>query len=119
MPLRPLKQCKVCNKLTRDVSGYCEEHKDMAKETHKEYKNNRTDKKEQSFYNSKQWINTRAMALARDHGLCQHCLKEGKVTAADVVHHKIPIKVNWLLRLVLSNLISLCNSCHQKEHKGS
>lgn len=118
MPLRPLKQCKVCSNLTRDASGYCEEHKDMSKVNHREYKNIRTDKKEQSLYNSKPWIKVRAMALARDHGLCQHCLREGRVAVADVVHHKIPIKVDWLLRLVLSNLISLCNSCHQKEHKG-
>lgn len=117
MPLRPLKQCKKCSNLTRDISGYCDEHKHLAGEVHKEYKKLRNDKKEQAFYNSKSWIKAREIALARDYGLCQDCLREGKVTIADMVHHKVEVKSNWEIRLELDNLISLCNSCHQKEHK--
>lgn len=119
MPLRALKQCKRCNALTREPSGFCEDHKSMVKDYHKEYKKNRTDDIEQSFYKTMAWIKTRIIVLHRDKGLCQHCLKNGEVTTADMVHHIVEIKVNWLLRLTLSNLISLCDSCHKKiPHKG-
>ncbi|WP_051624248.1 hypothetical protein [Clostridium akagii] len=44
MPLRPLKQCKICSNLTRNPNGFCDGYKDMASTSHKEYKKNRTDK---------------------------------------------------------------------------
>ena len=115
--LRPFKQCKKCNALTRNISGYCEDHELSKDDVRKRYDNNR-DKKYVSFYNSIGWIKLRAMALSRDHGLCQHCLRDGQVTTADVVHHMIEVKSNWYLRLSLSNLISLCNAHHNLVHKG-
>lgn len=123
MPLRSLRPCKQtgCTQLTRDVKGYCPDHihlaQDQVRGAHSEYSRNRTDAKEQSFYHSPPWIKVRGMAWHRDHGLCQHCLRDGRVTFADVVHHLVPIKVNWLLRLVLGNLVSLCDGCHAKEHR--
>ena len=118
MALRALRPCKRigCNQLTRDIKGYCEEHARTTSD-HKEYKRNRTDKSEQLFYTSTPWLKTRAVALRRDNGLCQHCLRYGNVTLAEMVHHIIAIKVDWSLRLVLSNLISLCNECHQREER--
>jgi len=120
MPLRALRPCKQagCIQLTRDVCGYCPGHVHAAQETHSEYKRNRTDKREQLFYTSTPWIKTRASALRRDHGLCQHCLRDDKVTLAAMVHHIIELKANWSLRLVLSNLVSLCNRCHSRIPKG-
>ncbi|WP_343223710.1 HNH endonuclease [Paenibacillus oenotherae] len=54
----------------------------------------------------------------RDHGLCQHCKLERCITVADMVHHRFPVRSHWHLRLVLSNLVSLCNSCHAKIDHG-
>lgn len=117
MPLRALRQCKSCTTLTRDASGYCEDHKHLKVESNRQYDKSR-DKKGVTFYNSGQWKKVRQAALTRDNGLCQHCLKDGDITMADMVHHIIEIRVNWLLRLVLSNLVSLCDSCHSKiDHK--
>lgn len=71
------------------------------------------------FYNSKEWKKARKQALIRDHYLCQECLKEKKLTVADMVHHIIELLDNWDLGLTLSNLMSLCYRCHNKIHTGS
>ncbi len=119
--LRSLRPCRytTCTELTRDASGYCTDHEYIAQENHMKYKKSRTDKKEQSFYCSGNWIKLRTVVLGRDHGLCQHCLAEGKVTLVDVIHHIIPIKRDWSKRLDINNLICLCNSCHQQIHKNN
>ncbi|MFS1513428.1 HNH endonuclease [Chengkuizengella sp. SCS-71B] len=51
----------------------------------------------------------------RDRHLCQHCLKQKKITRSDMVDHITPIKEDWSLRLDLINLQSLCHSCHNKK----
>ena len=44
------------------------------------------------------------------------CLKEGKLTPMEEVHHILPVNRggsnDW------SNLMSLCHSCHEKIHKA-
>lgn len=122
MPLRCLTQCKSigCRELTRLT--YCPEHihiiDDMKAERNKQYDNNR-DNKYTEFYHSGAWGKVRAIVLTRDHGLCVHCYNKGIITTADMVHHIQPVRANWLLRLVLINLVSLCNSCHSNvDHKG-
>jgi 5-methylcytosine-specific restriction enzyme A len=110
---KPLKPCNEvgCNNLTRNK--YCKKHEYKQTEKNRFYDRFVRDKKASSFYKSKAWRMTREQALARDKGLCQRCLKNKKITMADMVDHIIPIKVNWELRLVLSNLQSLCNACHR------
>jgi 5-methylcytosine-specific restriction protein A len=46
-------------------------------------------------------------------------LKRGILTPAEVVHHLVEVKEQWNLRLVLSNLESVCHGCHNREHKTS
>ena len=48
--------------------------------------------------------------------LCELCQRKGIVTAADEVHHKVPIDDAPWLRLVWSNLLSVCMRCHDEEH---
>jgi 5-methylcytosine-specific restriction protein A len=106
-----------CNRVTE--SKYCLLHKDMDQknkaERHRHYDNNRRDKKATTFYNSIEWEKARKQALTRDHGLCQHCLKEKVIKVADMVDHIIPIKIAWHLRVFLDNLQPLCNSCHNRK----
>lgn len=54
--------------------------------------------------------------LRRDKFLCQNCLRYGKRTEATTVHHLVPLKDNYSLRLTSSNLLSLCNDCHNRCH---
>lgn len=73
------------------------------------------------FYGSKTWQHCR-LAYAKSVGnLCEECLKENKVTAGEIVHHKIhltpenikdpDIALNW------NNLELVCRECHKKLHE--
>ncbi|MBO0586127.1 HNH endonuclease [Sporosarcina sp. E16_8] len=109
---KPLKPCNypMCSKLTR--SGYCEDHTTERTVKNAEYDKFARDKVSNAFYQSKAWKIVRGQALMRDNGLCQHCVRNRVVTAADMVDHIVPLKEENHLKDVLSNLQSLCNRCH-------
>lgn len=79
-------------------------------------------KKADKFYKSAAWRRARRAALIRDMYLCQDCMAarmRGEMIRprmATVVHHIRPIDQCPALRLELSNLVSLCESCHNKRH---
>lgn len=73
-------------------------------------------KKTKELYKGKYWSKLRAMALNRDNHLCQMCLRKGKVTTADLVHHIIYVKSNFSKALDLDNLMCVCSKCHNKIH---
>lgn len=79
-------------------------------------------KESDPFYHRKAWKRLRALALARDNGMCQDCmdaLRAGygiKPNRATMVHHIIPREERPDLALDLDNLRSLCDSCHAKHH---
>ncbi len=54
--------------------------------------------------------------IKRDNYECQKCKEKVKYSKADCVHHIIHLKDNPYLALESSNLISLCNECHNLEH---
>lgn len=74
------------------------------------------------FYNSQQWKKTRDLYAASVGRLCERCLRQGKITAGEIVHHKIfltpdnvgdpSISLDW------HNLELVCRDCHAKIHKG-
>ena len=74
------------------------------------------------FYHSTAWKRVRALALMRDGGKCVRCMERfnrgemRKPRDADMVHHKISREERPDLSLVLQNLESLCNTCHNREH---
>ena len=74
----------------------------------------------ESFYKSRAWRSCRATAWSRDHGLCQDCLKEGRYTPAEEVHHITELTPENIadasISLGLANLVSLCRECHAKRH---
>lgn len=75
-----------------------------------------------AFYHTAAWKKVRALALARDGGMCQDCMDRFRAgygyrpRRAEMVHHIIPIEERPDLALELSNLRSLCNACHGAEH---
>lgn len=83
------------------------------------------------FYKSDDWLELRADVLEEFHNECQECLKLGKVTKADCVHHVNEVRIKPSLALSRRytdkhgieqyNLIPLCNACHNMQHpeKGS
>lgn len=69
-----------------------------------------------TFYNSKEWLLLRDYKFTEANGLCEECLKNGKVRVGVDVHHKVPIEKNWGRRLDYFNLILLCKECHNEKH---
>ncbi|HLT52423.1 MAG TPA: HNH endonuclease signature motif containing protein [Flavobacteriaceae bacterium] len=106
-----------CRNLT--TGKYCDQHQDKLLEEkryrNKQYDRYKRDKEATAFYNSIQWRALRYQAMVRDNHLCQHCIKDKKITYAEVVDHIIPIKVDWSKRLKKSNLQSLCDTCHKSK----
>ena len=70
------------------------------------------------FYNSGAWKQARSLAKKRDKYLCVDCLRAGKITAAEEVHHIIALTPHNItdpnIALRLDNLKSLCRECHKK-----
>ena len=72
------------------------------------------------FYNGKAWRKCRAGYIKSVGGLCERCLKDGKIKKGYIVHHKQylteqtigdpDVSLNW------DNLEYLCFDCHQREH---
>ena len=69
--------------------------------------------KDQGFYKKAVWRKLRVLVLERDHYLCQACLRQKRFTKATEVHHIKPLEEFPGLGLTLSNLESLCWSCHE------
>lgn len=59
------------------------------------------------------WQQIRARKAIAD-PLCERCLTAEVVKPMREVHHVVPININPSLRLVWSNLQSLCRECHQE-----
>jgi len=105
MPWKPKTICSYpgCQTLTHD--RYCDEHKKQVT-------------KEQNQKSSKlytyQWRRT-SKAFLKEHPLCVHCEKEGRLTPATEVDHIIPHGGNRKLFWDRKNWQSLCKSCHSKK----
>lgn len=73
--------------------------------------------------NTRRWRALRAAAIRKSNGLCEQCLKEGRVSSATEVHHIRPIESAKDPRLMESlaydplNLTALCRDCHRKIHE--
>jgi len=63
------------------------------------------------------WRRLRALKLKRN-PLCEECERLGRVVPATMVHHIVPIEQDPTLRLVWSNLMSLCEACHDVKHSS-
>lgn len=68
------------------------------------------------FYNSKRWKNKRELILRRDGYKCQRCKRYGRQKEAVTVHHIKHYDEYPELALENSNLISLCDACHNYYH---
>jgi len=68
------------------------------------------------FYWTKEWKHKRKEILNRDNNECQRCKSEGNYHIAECVHHIKHLNKYPLLALTNSNLISLCNQCHNEVH---
>lgn len=74
------------------------------------------------FYDSAAWRRKRQRILRRDGFLCVQCRRyhrtdaDGNPIRATTVHHIQHREDHPELSLVDSNLVSLCEACHNREH---
>jgi len=104
MPYQPKRPCRHpgCPNLTNNRAGYCAVHSQEV--------DNYRDNANQRGYNST-WRRIRHLYL-KDNPLCGVCNQTGRITAAEVVHHKDRNPKNN----DSGNLVALCVDCHAKEH---
>jgi len=76
-----------------------------------------------AFYDSKRWKLCRAAYIKSVNGLCESCLKRGKITPGKIVHHKVyltPENINDPNISLSHELLRYdCQDCHNAEHIGS
>lgn len=113
MSLRPKSICiwAGCQK-TIDKPTYCAVHQQVAEARDKAKKNNH--KTEFTKLYNWEWRKFRARYV-KEHPLCVHCLKEGKLTPTQDVDHIIAHEGNKERFWDESNLQALCKSCHSKK----
>lgn len=69
-----------------------------------------------AFYISKSWIELRSKVLKEQNNECQICKERGKYKRARTVHHIKHIKNRPDLALTRSNLLCVCEACHNELH---
>lgn len=106
-----LKICKYCGRIhTSDFDCGRKPKRTGAKE----------DTEAVRLRNSRKWMNTRARARERDHGLCCVCLAQGSFTAdALECHHIVPLVEDAGQAYELDNVIMLCPHHHKQAESGA
>ena len=107
MPKRPSRPCSHpgCPALTD--GQYCPEHRKLAAVRYNRYER---DPAIQKMYGGA-WPRIRARFLA-SHPLCIICQREGRVMAAEEVHHILPLSQGGTH--AEDNLMALCKACHSR-----
>ena len=111
VPRRPAHPCAApgCPHLTHDK--YCEHHTYLADQEAKHYRERVRDPEIDKRYGHA-WRKIRNRYIAA-HPLCEHCLKEGKVTPAQEVDHIVPLEHGGTHDE--TNLQALCKPCHSRK----
>lgn len=114
------KLCSRCNYRMIPISSkFCEECEVNAVEEKKviakHYDKHLRNKKSKSFYNSKEWLDIRAILLKRYFNLDLYdYYVNRKITKANTVHHIEELNEAWEKRLDINNLFPLTSNNHNK-----
>ncbi|WP_082125520.1 HNH endonuclease [Silvibacterium bohemicum] len=112
MPVRAKRPCRKAGCAALTDSGYCVDHASLGQQDRKQRERWRGSSSARGY--DADWQRVRGQALKRDRYLCQHCQTKQRITAATEVHHLSKIKTHPHLRLMLSNLLSVCHDCHEE-----
>lgn len=109
MPRKPKRPCSYpgCPRLT--AGRFCEEHSKLEA---KYYNRWERDPETSKRYNT-EWRKIRKW-YASAHPLCEECLRAGRYTPTQVVHHILPLRDGGTN--AENNLMALCHSCHGRIH---
>ena len=111
VPHRLARPCRayLCPTTTSNPNGYCDEHQTLARE-------HRGSARQRGYTYA--WEKA-SKAFLREHPLCVECLKENRLTPAEVVDHIIPHRGSKKLFWDKSNWQPLCKHHHdQKTARG-
>lgn len=108
------KRCDSCgSRLPPGVKCKCKEPSRQ-----REYDASDRNRKSDAFYHSNDWTVAREMAKEYYHGLdIIELFENDKIVHGKTVHHIVPIKDDWNMRLDKDNLIYLTESNHQLIHR--
>ncbi|BDR75770.1 HNH endonuclease [Clostridium tetani] len=109
----------VCSNCCREIEQgskcICGIDKERYKRYNKYVRYSKDNIKYTRFYNSVEWKRLSNYIRSKCNNMCIMCLlEEDKISPVDVVHHVIPIRMNFSKRLQESNLLPLCHNCHNK-----
>ena len=95
--------------------------KDLQRYARKQSASLLSDDAREQFYKSKAWTIKAAQIKRRDNWECQLCKASGGVTIKDkhnilITHHIKPLEYYPEYKLIDSNLITLCGTCHNMVH---
>lgn len=109
--MKPNRGCAYegCPRPAESGSRYCSEHRKIMEKKYNMYERSADVNKTYG----RAWKRIRER-YAASHPLCEKCLSEGRVTLMQEVHHIVPVSRGGTNDL--SNLMSLCRSCHTKLH---
>ncbi len=114
MPVAAPKPCSQCGVLVRDGTARCELHRFRPGQFGDRERGSR-----QARGYGAAWERLRVSVLKRDCGLCQPCLREGRVSSAVEVDHVVN-KAAWRAERgslegcdAPSNLQAICPACHR------
>lgn len=108
MPPRLPKACRErgCSGKSTEAHGYCDKHKSLASwGKHQQQRG-------ENPYNSAKWKRVRHAIMKRDKGLCQECMRNGRVRVGTDCDHIIPLARGGDMYRY-SNLEMLCKQCHK------
>ena len=113
MPRKSKRPCRYqgCPKLVDNDSGYCNEHAKLVLRNYDRYLRSPRHDKRYGY----RWRKLRTRFL-NSHPFCEQCRQQGRYTLATEVHHVKPLADGGTNEL--SNLMSLCRSCHAKLHRS-
>ena len=109
MPKKPLRPCSHPGCPNLCEGQFCEQHR--VEERRKYDKYERSSDVNRKYGRAWKRIRDR---YAAEHPLCEMCLKEGRLTPVQEVHHILPVSKGGTH--ARDNLMSLCQSCHTKIH---
>lgn len=106
------KRCTSCGKRIQEGTR-CSCGVDAQRKRHKEYDTTRRNQTSKRFYNSAEWQKARNRAIAECGGIDIYTyMTEGKIVAADTVHHITPLTEDWNLRTNQDNLLPISAGGH-------
>ena len=109
MPRKPLRPCSHPGCPNLCDGQFCEQHRTEERRKYDKYERSADVNRKYG----RAWKRIRDR-YAAEHPLCEMCLKEGRLTPVQEVHHILPVSKGGTH--ARDNLMSLCQSCHTKIH---